>query len=539
MILALLLAACDPAPEASEQTVLVPLEAPRLARRLSIDLRGELPSAAELEVAREPGGIDVLTERWLADPAFEDHLAELVAEEWLLRLDTLRVDTEEFQLEPDEGYAFTRAFGDEPARLFAHVAAEDQPFTNLVTTDVTMANDLLLELAPMEALDPTSTAEWKQARYTDGRPANGVLATSGLWLRYHTTIFNYNRGRASTLARLLLCYDFPARPVLFTDIADESTAGLAAAVTTEPGCVACHASLDPLAGTLFGFWPGEDLDGRELIGYFPEREQLGESFTGAAPAYWGTPVVAANQLGPLVAGDPRFPVCMARRAAERLLDRPTDDGDNVLVYAARDALVAEWHYKDALRYLMASPEYRAGAMTSAASEEERDRVHPLRRMTPNTLSRAVESLTGFRWEYEGSDMLDSDLVGLRSLAGGADGETVRRPYLDPTASRSLVIRRLAQAAGGWVVRADLGLESSARRLVGRTVEDPTLVEPDSPEFERELAGIVLAALATELRATETEALRELYREVRADTDGIEAWATVVSVILRDPDFWTY
>ncbi len=536
----LLLLACDTATsDAPAESVFVPLDERRLARRLSIDLRGELPSAAELGVAAEPGGIEALTERWLADPSFEDHLAELVAEEWLMRLDTLRIDTAEFHLEPDEGYAFTRAFGDEPARLFAHVAAGDQPFTKLVTTDVTMANDLLLELAPMEALDPTSTAEWKEARYTDGRPANGVLATSGLWLRYHTTIFNYNRGRASTLARLLLCYDFPARPVLFKDIQDESTAGLAAAITTEPGCIACHASLDPLAGTLFGFWPGEDLDGRELIGYFPEREQLGESFTGAAPAYWGTPVLAASQLGPLVAGDPRFPVCMARRATERLLDRPTDDGDNVLVYAARDELVADWKYKDVLRYLLASPEYRAGALTAAASDEELERVHPMRRMTPNTLARAVESLTGFRWVYEKSDMLDSDLLGLRSLAGGADGETVRRPYLDPTASRTLVVRRLAQAASGWVVRADLALEASDRRLVGRTVEDPTLVEPDSAEFDRELAGLALAALAKDLDPAETEALRELYRAVRAESDAAEAWATVVSVLLRDPEFWTY
>lgn len=124
----LLLLACDTAsPDAPAESVFVPLDRRRLARRLSIDLRGELPSASELAVAKEPGGIEALTERWLADPSFEDHLAELVAEEWLMRLDTLRIDTAEFHLEPDEGYAFTRAFGDEPARLFAHIAAGISP----------------------------------------------------------------------------------------------------------------------------------------------------------------------------------------------------------------------------------------------------------------------------------------------------------------------------------------------------------------------------------------------------------------------------
>ncbi len=541
MIALLLLFSCDGPPVEAEPegSLFVPLGSARLARRISIDLRGQLPSREELAIAAEAGGIDTLTEQWLEDPAFEPHLAELLAEEWLLRLDTLRVDTSEFDLPTGDSYAFTRAFGDEPARLVAHVAALDRPFTDIVTTDVTMANAMLLELAPLEAVDPTSTAPWQEARYTDGRPANGILSTSGLWLRYHTTIFNFNRGRASALARLLLCYDFAARPVLFKDIADESTEGLEAAITGEPGCVACHAALDPLAGTLFGFWPVEDLDGNELIGYFPERERLGEYYTGSAPAYWGTPVTAAAQLGPLVASDPRFPVCMARQAAERLLDRPTDEGDNLLVYDARDALVAGWNYKDLLRHLLKTEEYRAGELSSAASEADRERVHPLRRLSPNKLASVVEALTGYRWLYDHTDMLDGDLVGLRSLAGGADGETVKKPYLDPSASRTLVVRRLAQAAAGTVVRDDLELDRESRRLVGTTVDDFTSIQPNSAAFDTEVEALATAIFAEPLDDTEHAALRGLYRAVLVEGDSAEAWATVVSVMLRDPQFWTY
>jgi hypothetical protein len=529
---------CDEGVEA-ESSIFVPLDDARLARRISIDLRGELPTPAEVAVAAEPGGVDVLVERWLADPGFETHLAELIAEEWLLRLDALRVDETEFGLAPEEAYAFTRSFGDEPARLFAHVVATDRPFTELVTTDVTMANALLFELAALEPVDPTDDAEWQEARYTDGRPANGVLATSGLWLRYHTTIFNYNRGRAATLARLLLCYDFASRPVLFKDIADESSKGLAAAVTTEPGCVACHAALDPLADTLFGFWPVEDLDGRELIAYFPEREPLGPLYTGSEPAYWGTPVTASVQLGPLVANDPRFPVCLARRATERLLDRPTDDGDNVLVYGTRDALVSTGRYKDALRALLASEEYRAGSLSEAATDADRERVRVRRRLSPNTLARVVEGLTGFRWTYDATDMLDGDLVGLRSLAGGADGETVRRPYLDPTASRTLVIRRLAQAAAGVVAERDAALPREDRRLLGTTVDDVAGVEAADEAFDRELTALGLAIFAEPPAPEEVEALRELYAAIRAEEGGVAAWSSVISLLLRDPQFWAY
>ena len=53
------------------------------------------------------------------------------------------------------------------------------------------------------------------ARYTDGRPAAGVLATNGLWWRYTTTDSNMNRTRAAAISRLLLCEDFMARPVSF------------------------------------------------------------------------------------------------------------------------------------------------------------------------------------------------------------------------------------------------------------------------------------------------------------------------------------
>ena len=125
------------------------------------------------------------------------------------------------------------------------------------------------------------------------------------------------------------------------------------------------------------------------------------------------------------------------------------------------------------------------------------------------------------------------------MAGGADGETVRRPYLDPTTSRSLVIRRLAQAAAGDVVRADVSLPRSERRLVGKTVEDPAAVAPDEAAFELEVAGLAAAIFAGELDDTEREALRELYRAVREAEGGEAAWASVVTVLLRDPQFWTY
>lgn len=539
MLWLVLACATEPVDSGERASIFVPLDDARLARRLSIDLRARLPDDAELARAAEAGGLDELREAWLADDGLEDHLADLFAEEWLLRLDTLRVDPNEFAMDDAESYAFTRAFEDEPARLIAYVVAHDRPFTEIVTADYTVANDVLLDLLPMEADDPADPRPWRVARYTDGRPANGILATSGLWLRFHTTIFNYNRGRAAALARLLLCYDIAGRPVVFQGVSDESTEGLQAAITTDPGCISCHASLDPLAGTLFGFWPYEDRDGVELTTYHPEREMLATRETGTDPAYFGTPLTAAGQLGPLVAADPRFGVCMARRATERWYGRATTTADDPQVFALADTLTESWNYKDLMRAVVASEEYRAGALTDEATDEERARHVVTRVLSPNTLADLVEDVTGFRWAYNGAEQVDEDLTGYRALLGGADGESSRKAWLEPSVGRSLALARLSQAAAATVVAADLIAQASERRLCFKQGVEPDAITVGTPAFEAELQALHRRLHGVEAPAEELAAETDLFTAVAAAEGTGAAWASVVTVLLRDPLFWTY
>ncbi len=542
MMLALLYACETDVVEVAEPleppSIFVPLDERRLARRASIDLRGRLPTVDEVASVSEVG-VDALIDAWLVDPSLEAHLVDVFAEDWLLRLDRLRVEPKEFGFTVEQGYAFTRAVGDEPARLIAHVVARDRPFTEIVTADYTLTNALLREMLPVELAGPAGADEWEVSRYTDGRPGNGVLATSGLWLRYHTTIFNYNRGRAAALARLLLCFDIAGRPVVFQGLDDESTDGLVEAVKSDPGCISCHAAMDPLAGTLFGFWPYEDLDGRELVTYHPERERLSEQTTGSAPGYFGTPVTAAGQLGPLVAADPRFPVCMARRAAERWWGRKTTSADDGAVYALAGSLTAEWSYKELIRAILATEEYRAGALTDAASDAERDAHSVLRSLSPNTLADVVEDATGFRWRFEEAEMVDEDLLGYRALLGGADGDSNRSPWLEPTVSRSLAIRRLAQGASMTVVIADMAAEPAARTLLFSSGADPALLIAGTPDFDAELQSLHLRLHAAEADATELAAETALYTEVAAVSGSAAGWMSVVTVLLRDPLFWAY
>ena len=535
MVTLVLLLGCtaDRAP----QTGLLPLGQSALARRMSIDLRGILPTTEELRSA-ESAGADSLIDGWLADPHFEAHLVDALAEDWLVRADELKLEADEFGVDID-AYTFARSFANEPTRLMARIAAEDRPWTETVTADWTMANDTLAEILPLEFEDPADPAEWRVARYTDGRPAGGVVMTSGLWLRYSTTLFNYNRGRAAALAQYLLCVDIASRPVAFVAFPGTSSIEQESAVHTEPTCIACHASLDSLAGTLFGFWPFEDEDGVEVVRYHPERERYGEILTGVSPAYFGTPVTSAAQLGPLIANDPRFSMCTAQRTAARLWGRQPADDEYAKVVALQQALTTGgFSMKALLRAVLATEDYRVGSLAENAEDAVVDRTRTVRVLSTTTLASAVEDLTGFRWIWEQADELDGDVTGYRVLLGGADGNTVRSQNPTPTVSHVIAMQRLAELAGAYVAEADLAAARGDRRLIGTTVDDAALA-PDDEALAAELIAVHRRMLGVTPDADERAELGELYGAV-ASTEGSEAgWAAVVSTLLRDPAFWTY
>ena len=544
MIVLLLLACAEPsAPSAVELTV--PLEGAALARRISIDVRGVVPSVEELERAEQGAAeVDRLREEWLASPAFESHLVDAFAEDWALRVDELRVDAASFgsDLGSDLNAAdFSRAFDDEPARILARVAAEDRPWSDTVTVDWTMANDDLASLVPLAFTAPDGQG-WREARYTDGRPAGGVLMTSGLWLRFPSTLFNYNRGRANTIARLMLCQDFLARPVHFVALDSTTDDAIENAVQTEPGCVACHASLDPIASSLFGFYPFQDKDAHELTRYHPERERLGERMIETSPGWYGTPIDAVAQLGPLVAADPRFEACAVRRTAARLWGREPNYDEFATLVDLQDTFAAGDHrYRALMRGVLATPAYRAGSPTPCVRDDgavtvRDDGAVTVRVMSPATLSSVLADLTGFRWTQDGWDLLDSDALGFRVLLGGVDGVSVGSPNRMPSASQAVALQRVAEAAAAYGVDRDLAAAPEARTLLPTDLADPLHPDADLPDALAELHRRLIGASPTAEEATE---LQDFWSAAEQASDARTAWIGSVSLLLRDPAFWTY
>ncbi|MDP2317620.1 MAG: hypothetical protein Q8P41_32340 [Pseudomonadota bacterium] len=537
-------------PVADQDARLVPLPVPRLLRRMSLDLRGTLPTAAELDaVEADATALDGLRDAYVADARFEGRLVELLAERWLTTVDEFLIEYREFPaigLDPTNEYPFERAVGEEPLRLMARVAAEDRPWTDIVTADTTMANEVLGQTWPVDY--PTGETGWQEVSYTDGRPAAGVLATNGLWWRYYTTFSNYNRMRVSALAKLLLCVDYLSRPVTFSgsvSLAPPATDadGTAEALRTNPYCQGCHASLDPVAAGLFGFWTPQEYSGVENVTYHPERELLGESLLGVEAAWYGAPLAGLADLGQHVAADPRFARCTAQSVAEMYWRREVtvDDFDRVeqlrLAYVDGGA-----RFKDVVVAATDSAAYRAGGLTEAAATasgvaDGGTDENTARMMDVTLLASVLDDLAGFDWTWNGYDQLRNDTWGYRILGGGVDGTYVSRAQRLPGLTWTIVLARVAEAAGVAIATHDLGEGADTPWLLDRVIaaDDST-----TAAFSAQVGAARWRLLAE--RPTDTDLTEDaaLFAAVVADTgDTSTAWAALISAWLRDPTFGSY
>jgi hypothetical protein len=350
------------------------------------------------------------------------------------------------------------------------------------------------------------------------------MVTSGFTWRYTSTISNANRKRANQVSRILLCNDYLTRAIDFdrnVNLLDEGA--ILDALDTNPACVSCHVSLDPLASYFFGFWWYQEDSAIEAKTYHPEREREWETVTGVPPAYYGDPGRSLADLGQQIASDPRFVECAVDQAFELLLRRPPglDDRDQLTLH--REAFLdGGLTLRSLFRSVLSDPEYRA-ANTSIPGAASR------KLLSPDALASQVEALTGYRWTYGGGDMLATDALGVRTLAGGADGTSVTAVSDLPNATSVLVQQRLAEGAVAHLFATDPGV------LLGGA-------DLDAAPAAQALVDLHLAVLGHEVAPDGEEVAADLalWDELLAATgEPRDAWAGLVYALLRDPDFGTY
>jgi hypothetical protein len=512
--------------------------------RASMALRGVRPSLDELKaVAKDPGALPQIVDRYLQTPEFGATVRELHNESLLLRIQ--RTDL----TYAPAGALFGRTFDEisrsqyeEPLRLIEDVVMTDQPYTRIVTADYTMADGIVAAIYGM----PHSTNDgWERTRWMDGRPAAGILVSDALHVRYRSAALNYQRGRANAIARGLLCHDFLAGDVQIdssVNLADPAV--VANAVVANPSCAGCHQTLDPLASYFFGF--GQGVYHPDLVGGYPttiyneSQSALWLTATGRPPRYFGQDAAGIDGLGQAIAADPRFARCAAIHFASYLTETAAGDLPGDWIAELQGAFEQSgYRAKQLARAIVLSDRFRVAYDQDAGAAETTIGYQKAR---PAQLARMLFALTGYDWAaYSNAkitdkaswttgriDYLDDDYNGFRVLGGGIDSFLVTQPVHTMNATSSMVSRLGAYRAATYVVEHDAAAPAGERTLFTAASVDTT----DADSVRAELA-LLHARIYGELDADTSATEQLFFGALDASGDPRRAWVVTLTGMLSD------
>jgi hypothetical protein len=588
-----------------------------LVRKLTLSLAGRLPTDDEVERARAQGldGVEQVLDGLLDEEGFYSRVKEAFGDVLLTENYSLSSEPEyvlAYNLFPSRGWylddpeqynaPYSRGMRYEPVELIAHILREDRPFSEVVTADYMMVSPFSARgynlhggfdmLASVEDAfdDPTDPDEFVEARLPALRSGEGLAQESatgfyphaGIPSSFHYTYVyessdsNRNRRRARMFYKHFLGVDIMA---LAPSVAD------AAAVTAQfdnptmeaPECVACHETLDPVAGLFQAYGDTGEV-------FIPEQDWYTDMF---APGFEGESIPANERwralqwLGERVAQDPRFPVAMAEhawyvltqtKAASPPLDtehplypsriRAYEEQRRVIELAADAMAGADMDFKAAVRVLALSEAYRAEAFEGASDEGrmaelELTGAHAL--LTPEQLDRKFELLLGFDTHGENVLARGSDV-----LYGGLDFRSVVERLDVPNAVMGAKMRKWANEVGCDLVPKVLkGTHETPVDLfpyVGPDTTDEAAVldnlahlhwvllgredAPDSAAVEDTFAlfeGVRAHGLAAVASGDESSELPYSCRVEgdNADPDYVaRTWQAVITYLLRHPEFLT-
>ncbi|HKY35416.1 MAG TPA: DUF1588 domain-containing protein [Polyangiaceae bacterium] len=534
-------------PEASEpeatDTSLVALSPVEQLLRVSMAVRGKRPSLDDLRaIDAEPGRLAELTDQYLASDDFGATVREVFNEALKLRVPAALYPAgfaARGKLEGQDVQRINVSVTEAPLRLIEHVVREDLPLSEIVTADYVLADGHVAQVWGLPYSG--SGTSWEVTHYEDGRPHAGILTDSWLYTRHSSTFSNKNRGRANAIARGLLCHDFTERHVeLDTTLDLSNPEQVANAIESNPTCVSCHQTLDPLAAFFGAYYPlfvPSQLTAYPFQAYLPELAPL---FTVKQPGYFGFDGGNVRHLGGMIAEDPRFLLCQAKRFYSYLAQVPLSEVPQARAAELSNVLGKNQSIRELVKAIVLDERFLVSHRTR---EDEPGEPSGLLRTRPWQLASSIADLTGYRWQEEhafdlgygqvGSvDMMTDSLFGFEVVSGGIDSVNVALPSHSVTPPAAIVLRGLAQRAAQHVVQADLEYPSSAKlfRAAPPTVFDEASVRAQLVELYGRVLGQLLAADSQPI----DEALSLLQGARDAGADPQRAWTLGVFALLQHP-----
>jgi hypothetical protein len=533
----------DPPPDEISPTAAYLSPAQHLTR-ISLALRGMRPAIDDLRaVESDPTKLGSIVDRYLDSPAFGETIMEMHNETLLLRIEQPQFTFPNLGALAGATARQMNGRFEEPLRLIQDIVMSDQPYTKIVTADYTMADATSATIWGLPHTGPA--AAWEKTAFTDGRPAVGILATSAFYDRWRSTGANYNRGRANEISRALLCHDYLHADILIDTSVDLSDPEVVSnAVVANPSCAGCHQTLDPLASHLFTFKrqiTPVSVDFYPQTIYSPATVNQWRGTNKRPPMYFGAETGTLTALGDAIAADPRFARCAATRFASYFTEVAQDEVSLAWIARLQQAFVdSNYSAKALAKTIVLSDEFRISHDTDAVAAELTVGTLKLR---PEQLHRMLRDLTGFGWSvnsttnlrgmpYGQANLLESDYIGFRVLAGGIDGYFVTQPVHTMNATSSLVAKSAASSAADFVVDHDLAAAAAERTLfveAAVNATDPDRIRAQLAYLHARIYGELVAPDSPEVDETFT-----LYTDAFAETGNrARAWKLTLVGMLSD------
>ncbi len=291
-----------------------------LASRLSYFLWSSLPDEALLQKA-EAGllGNEALSEqatRMVGD-ARSAALTSNFAGQWL-QFRAVPRHQPDLVVFPEFSSELAQSMVGSTERFFHELLSTRLPLARLVTAETVPVD---LRLAALYGVPGVADESWRSVATPPGRGA-GVLGHASVLM------VTSERGRTSPVKRgawvlsNLLCSPPPPPPPGVEGL-DEGPSNEATLTVRErlkqhqtaPACAACHATMDPI---------GFGLENFDAIGRW-RTEEHGKPLDTLGILPDGTSFSTAEQLGRIVASDPRFLRCVAQKLSTYALGRVIDE----------------------------------------------------------------------------------------------------------------------------------------------------------------------------------------------------------------------
>ncbi len=514
-------------------------------------LRGVRPSAAEIQqVVDDPSALAAVVEGYLYDPRFGDAMRDLHNEAWSFRATAQTNVPASGTLAVEPMGRLRRSLYESPLRTISYIIEEDRPYTEILTADYQLADDVVARAwSNLDGYDQAAGG-WQVVGWSDDRPRAGILSDNVLYIRFASMGSNYNRGRANSMSRALLCHDYLDREITLEGALDLSNPDVVAdAVTASEACATCHRTLDPLA-SFFPFrtgfalylqeWPAELYDPNWVT-------QEGWWYaTEVAPSYYGQAGTSLDDLARDILADDRFALCTAKRFYAWMTQTPLHHVPDDVAGDLQDVLVGSgWNARTLARAVVMHPDFRVSHARDAATA---DGLVGLQKVRPEQLERMVADLTGFTWQTDVPELCcgapaGSSPVGVipvttdawsgfQTLLGGIDGAFVSQPSNTANTTSTLALRQLAAEAAAYLVREDFALPAAERRRL-RGVEATTV---DEASIRAQLVSLHVDLYAEQVAADDASVSLawSIWSEVhRSSGDGRRAWEATLTAMLQD------